>query len=1076
MVDLPTIPTRLVTAQAPTSSITAADVSSPYRELANNLSKAGEVANEVAVNQAQKEGEAAVSADGKTIASPAIPIVGPAAVEFARAARFTALSRLTPEIENKMTELRLQHPNDPQAFKSAADAYTQELVGKQIDPTLRGPVERTALNAASSNYRSSLVQTDATNAQNMKVSVTSQISDLSNRMTEAAFNGGVDTPQYRQWQADLGALYGELGSDARLVYPKARIDSEISEMTSQHKTMAIAGQAVRMMDSDNPNGRAEAKKWLIDKIYNDKSLNLSMTQRHAAVTTAMGLMEARSAESKALIDGNKAVTSTLLTQLKTSAPYNPIQVNDAISNAAKIGDAESYYKLTFAKGMHDWDATVRSLPLPQQIAALRSLNETRTPFEGRLVGSESSGNPTKVNQLGYAGLYQFGAPRLADMGVYTPGPNENLKNWSKTGADADGKWSGTFNIPGHPEVKTVKEFLANPDAQRAAYGLHQGKMDQEIKSLGLDKYEGQTIGGVTINRTALYGMMHLGGAQGTLDALASGGVNAARDANGTSVMDYARRFGPGNNAGEAWFNAARIEQVGRTRDYLKTQATEYVTTAEKMLNKTGDLSDGILSNISAVLAETGQDDLRQRMNIALMAHYGVKELDKLPENVRQSWVTQSKAQAGESPLAFQVHEHMADTIAANAKAMQDTPYSTYAVRTNGKPPPAYNFNDPEAVGVVAANRAALQKTIRANDGTGPVSVFEGKEAQAFANVLTNGDPAIASASLNGLASLPGDVYQATMASKPIADAVTGIMSSKDPNRMAAGMDAADKLWRANPADAQNALGAAAITKLQAWQGLKDSFSPAELAERLNAADEPSTVKARAEAKEAAEKETSTLTPGDMAYKMGTSWGIPLLSRVANVVTGATPNVPFDSIKGGELVADYRATYTALRAYGVDADKASDLAVKRLGSTWGISAAAGNQVMKNPPERSYPQIEGSHDWMKGDLTKWIETKAGPEFQPGRRSLEVGIAGAGQNRNWSLAGMISDGQTQAEIAAGKPPSYQIAIKKADGTLDIIPSRIAFDPSNHITEHGARLEQRRQSANFLNNGQFSNAMPLP
>jgi hypothetical protein len=185
-------------------------------------------------------------------------------------------------------------------------------------------------------------------------------------------------------------------------------------------------------------------------------------------------------------------------------------------------------------------------------------------------------------------------------------------------------------------------------------------------------------------------------------------------------------------------------------------------------------------------------------------------------------------------------------------------------------------------------------------------------------------------------------------------------------------------------------------------------------------------------------------------------------------------VPFDSIKGGELVNDYRATYTALRTYGVDADKASDLAVKRLQSTWGVSQAAGNQVMKNPPERSYPAIDGSHDWLAADLNKWVAGKVGAEFSSGARTLEAGFAGVGQNRNWSVAGMISDGQTQAEISAGRPPSYQVAIKKADGTLDIIPSRIAFDPSDHIAEHGARLEQRRQSADFMRPS--ASAMPQP
>jgi hypothetical protein len=161
-------------------------------------------------------------------------------------------------------------------------------------------------------------------------------------------------------------------------------------------------------------------------------------------------------------------------------------------------------------------------------------------FEGALTKRESGGNPTKVNPFGFVGLYQFGAPRLADLGVYTPGAGENLKSWSTTPQAAPGKWGGAFNIPGHPEVKTLADFRASPEAQRTAYRLHVSRMDQEIAANGLDKFIGQDVGGVTITRDGLQAMLHLGGVGGAKRALASNGADAPRDANGTSVMDYAR--------------------------------------------------------------------------------------------------------------------------------------------------------------------------------------------------------------------------------------------------------------------------------------------------------------------------------------------------------------------------------------------------------------------------------------------------------------------------------------------------------------------------------------------------------
>ncbi|WP_156964633.1 hypothetical protein [Methylocapsa aurea] len=158
-------------------------------------------------------------------------------------------------------------------------------------------------------------------------------------------------------------------------------------------------------------------------------------------------------------------------------------------------------------------------------------------WDKSLSTQESGGNPAKVNQFGYAGTYQFGAPRLADVGVYAPGPSEDLKGWSKTSASAPGKWSGTFNVPGFPEVKTLQDFLANPEAQKAAFGAHVGKMDEEIASNGLGKYVGKTVGGIEITKEGLYAMMHLGGPGGAKRALEGEDV---RDANGTSVISYAR--------------------------------------------------------------------------------------------------------------------------------------------------------------------------------------------------------------------------------------------------------------------------------------------------------------------------------------------------------------------------------------------------------------------------------------------------------------------------------------------------------------------------------------------------------
>jgi hypothetical protein len=179
------------------------------------------------------------------------------------------------------------------------------------------------------------------------------------------------------------------------------------------------------------------------------------------------------------------------------------------------------------------------------------------------------------------------------------------------------------------------------------------------------------------------------------------------------------------------------------------------------------------------------------------------------------------------------------------------------------------------------------------------------------------------------------------------------------------------------------------------------------------------------------------------------------------------------------MADYRQTYAAMRADGLSPDKASAQAVERMKSVWGVSDAAGNQLMRNPPENFYPSIDNSKAWIASDLKAWVANKIGPEFQSVKaktdplgladHSYETGIGGLMPPRAWSIAGLIADGDTQRDIAAGRPPSYQVAVKRADGTLQIIDGRLKFDPTEHVASYMNRLEAYRQSI------QLSRDVPL-
>ena len=140
--------------------------------------------------------------------------------------------------------------------------------------------------------------------------------------------------------------------------------------------------------------------------------------------------------------------------------------------------------------------------------------------------AEGGADPAAVNKQGYAGQFQFGAGRLADLGLYTPAPGEDLKS---------NQWKGQFHIAPY-NVATLDDFLHNPAAQHAAFVAHVGDIDKTIDATpGADKFD----------RNGLRAVAHLGGTGGMQAFVASGGNLNRADANGTTLQNYYTRFAQG---------------------------------------------------------------------------------------------------------------------------------------------------------------------------------------------------------------------------------------------------------------------------------------------------------------------------------------------------------------------------------------------------------------------------------------------------------------------------------------------------------------------------------------------------
>ncbi|HEX3701397.1 MAG TPA: hypothetical protein VHV27_12080, partial [Phenylobacterium sp.] len=144
---------------------------------------------------------------------------------------------------------------------------------------------------------------------------------------------------------------------------------------------------------------------------------------------------------------------------------------------------------------------------------------------------ESGDNYSFVSAPGYLGYYQFAEETLQAAGFYVGDATSAL--------DFTGQWTPLAASYG---VHDKASFLASPAAQDAAATLWFQKVDADIQTLGLEKYEGQTLNGVQITGSGLLAGTHLVGVWALKTYLESGGLTVPTDGNGEPVSAYIQTF------------------------------------------------------------------------------------------------------------------------------------------------------------------------------------------------------------------------------------------------------------------------------------------------------------------------------------------------------------------------------------------------------------------------------------------------------------------------------------------------------------------------------------------------------
>jgi hypothetical protein len=186
--------------------------------------------------------------------------------------------------------------------------------------------------------------------------------------------------------------------------------------------------------------------------------------------------------------------------LMSFSAFNFIKTDSSSSSSEDTAMVEVLEMGPF-KAMEEKDISLRDFSLATSSA------DSFISFKEALAFKESRGQYWRVNTLGYMGKYQFGVVTLRHFGV----------------------------------TDTVA-FLNSVRLQERIFIKNVRYNNKMLKSY-IKKYEGKTIAGLKVTHSGIIAAAHLSGPGGVRKFLKSNGRKSNKDAYGSSVRSYMKKFG-----------------------------------------------------------------------------------------------------------------------------------------------------------------------------------------------------------------------------------------------------------------------------------------------------------------------------------------------------------------------------------------------------------------------------------------------------------------------------------------------------------------------------------------------------
>lgn len=281
----------------------------------------------------------------------------------------------------------------------------------------------------------------------------------------------------------------------------------------------------------------------------------------------------------------------------------------------------------------------------------------------------------------------------------------------------------------------------------------------------------------------------------------------------------------------------------------------------------------------------------------------------------------------------------------------------------------------------------------------------------------------------------------------VADLRRGLYSS-NPQDYASAMDRAASVQSIAPIAFDNVPNGEALQRdLASYRNLVDvrGLSSTEAAQRLIERRSEDYKRNEAVLGPAADKAIKDLAVSDVTSDFGGVFGF------------RSPGAGADTATQTMLLSEYRDAFREefIRSNG-DEDEAKTQAIRALRKTWDVSEVSGEpELMKFPPERFYPKVEGGHRYLRDDAMMTALDMAGEDADPAAITNVM---------------LRPSPATAADVRAGRPPRYRLFFTRdVDGVevIDEVPgywaatdANVAAQSARQTNMEGAQTYRLEQS----------------